>query len=62
MVGLVDGILIWQTLDYATSLAILGFRVQDRVLVQKTVLDHVWVLNAQHGGLQKNVVFAEVLT
>jgi hypothetical protein len=58
VVGLVDGVLIRETLDYAASLAILGFWVQDRVLVQKTILDHMWVLNTQHGALEENVVLA----
>jgi len=32
-----------------------------RILVQKSVLHHVWILDVQHGVLQQNVVFSEVL-
>lgn len=39
-----------------------GFEVVDSIFIQKTVLDHVWVFNVEHGVLQKNVVFSQVLT
>ena len=39
-----------------------GFEIVDSIFIQKTVLDHVWVFNVEHGVLQKNVVFSQVLT
>ena len=39
-----------------------GFEIVDSIFIQKTVLDHVWVFNVEHGVLEKDVVFSQVLT
>lgn len=42
--------------------ALSGFEIVDSIFIQKTVLDHVWIFNVEHGILEKNVVFSQVLT
>jgi hypothetical protein len=62
MVCFIHSVLVRQALDHAASLVILRFVVQDRILVQKTILDHVGVFDIEHRALEKDVVLAEVLT
>lgn len=62
MVRLVHGALVWEALDDAATLVILRFRVEDRILIQKTILDHVWIFDVEHRALQEDVIFAKVLT
>lgn len=61
MVGLVDGVLEWKTL-YNAILVVRLFWIQNSILVQKTVLHHVRVLNVKHHRLQKDIVFSKIFS
>ena len=59
MVWLIDGVLEWKTLDNAILVVRLLW-IQNGILVQKTILYHVRVLNVKHHRLQKDIVFPEI--
>ena len=61
MVWLIDGVLKWKPL-YNAILVVRLFRIQNGILVQKTVLHHVWVLDVKHHRLQKDVVFSKIFS
>lgn len=48
--------ILWNSLE-----ALGWFEIVDSIFIQKTVLNHMWVFNVEHGVLKKNVVFSQVL-
>lgn len=59
MVWLVNGILERKTLN-DTVLVVRRFRMEHGVLIQKTILDHVRVLDIKHHWLEKDIVFSKI--
>jgi len=62
VVGLVDGALVRKALDHAARLVALRFRVENRIFIQKTILNHMRVFDVKHCALEEDVIFAKILT
>jgi len=45
VVGLVHGALVRKALDHAAGLVALRFRVENRIFIQKTILNHMRVVD-----------------